>query len=76
MFKQTRLHKDILKSLQDNPAIGKYVLPVNFLSVLFLLKLMRQIQRHVRFLIFQSNMLRKMKQWKFVVILLRGYSHE
>jgi chromosome partitioning protein len=30
MFKQTRLHKDILKSLQDNPAIGKYVLPVKF----------------------------------------------
>lgn len=30
MFKQTRLHKDILKSLQDNTAIGKYVLPVKF----------------------------------------------
>lgn len=30
MFKQTRLHKDILKSLQENPAIGKYVLPVKF----------------------------------------------
>ncbi|OGT35320.1 MAG: hypothetical protein A3F11_10660 [Gammaproteobacteria bacterium RIFCSPHIGHO2_12_FULL_37_14] len=30
MFKQTRLHKDILKSLQDNLAIGKYVLPVKF----------------------------------------------
>lgn len=30
MFKQTRLHKDILRSLQDNPAIGKYVLPVKF----------------------------------------------
>ncbi len=30
MFKQTRLHKDILMSLQDNPAIGKYVLPVKF----------------------------------------------
>ena len=30
MFKQTRLHKDILKSLQDSPAIGKYVLPVKF----------------------------------------------
>lgn len=30
MFKQTRLHKDILKSLQDNPAISKYVLPVRF----------------------------------------------
>lgn len=30
MFKQTRLHKDIMKSLQDNPAIGKYVLPVKF----------------------------------------------
>lgn len=30
MFKQTRLHKDILKSLQDNPSIGKYVLPVKF----------------------------------------------
>ena len=28
MFKQTRLHKDILKSLQDNAAIGKYVMPV------------------------------------------------
>jgi hypothetical protein len=28
MFKQTRLHKDILKSLQDNEAIGKYVMPV------------------------------------------------
>jgi chromosome partitioning protein len=28
MFKQTRLHKDILKSLQDNSAIGKYILPV------------------------------------------------
>ena len=28
MFKQTRLHKDILKSLQDNTAIGKYVMPV------------------------------------------------
>jgi len=30
MFKQTRLHKDILTSLQDNAAIGKYVLPVKF----------------------------------------------
>lgn len=30
MFKQTRLHKDILKSLQDNSAISKYVLPVKF----------------------------------------------
>jgi chromosome partitioning protein len=30
MFKQTRLHKDILQSLQDNPALGKYVLPVKF----------------------------------------------
>lgn len=30
MFKQTRLHKDILMSLQDNPAIGKYILPVKF----------------------------------------------
>jgi len=30
MFKQTRLHKDILKSLQDNTSIGKYVLPVKF----------------------------------------------
>lgn len=28
MFKQTRLHRDILKSLQDNSAIGKYILPV------------------------------------------------
>src|SRR3990167_8464311 len=28
MFKQTRLHKDILKSLQDNPSIGKYIMPV------------------------------------------------
>lgn len=28
MFKQTRLHKDILTSLQENAAIGKYVLPV------------------------------------------------
>lgn len=28
MFKQTRLHKDILTSLQDNSAIGKYMLPV------------------------------------------------
>lgn len=30
MFKQTRLHKDILKSLEDNSAIGKYILPVKF----------------------------------------------
>jgi hypothetical protein len=30
MFKQTRLHKDILQSLQSNPALGKYVLPVKF----------------------------------------------
>jgi len=30
MFKQTRLHRDILKSLQDNPSLGKYVLPVKF----------------------------------------------
>ncbi len=29
MFKQTRLHKDILKCLQENPAISKYVLPVS-----------------------------------------------
>lgn len=28
MFKQTRLHKDILSSLQTNDAIGKYVMPV------------------------------------------------
>jgi chromosome partitioning protein len=28
MFKQTRLHKDILTSLQDNTAIGKYIMPV------------------------------------------------
>lgn len=28
MFKQTRLHKDILKSLEDNSSIGKYILPV------------------------------------------------
>ncbi len=28
MFKQTRLHKDILTSLQDNMAIGKYIMPV------------------------------------------------
>jgi chromosome partitioning protein len=28
MFKQTRLHKDILTSLQDNAAIGRYVMPV------------------------------------------------
>jgi chromosome partitioning protein len=30
MFKQTRLHKDIFTSLQQNDAIGKYVLPVRF----------------------------------------------
>jgi chromosome partitioning protein len=30
MFKQTRLHKDILRSLQDNTAMGKYILPVKF----------------------------------------------
>jgi chromosome partitioning protein len=30
MFKQTRLHKDILTSLQDSPTIGKYILPVKF----------------------------------------------
>lgn len=30
MFKQTRLHKDILTSLQNNPALSKYVLPVKF----------------------------------------------
>ena len=30
MFKQTRLHKDILKSLQDNASISKYILPVKF----------------------------------------------
>jgi chromosome partitioning protein len=30
MFKQTRLHKDILMSLKENPAIGKYILPVKF----------------------------------------------
>jgi chromosome partitioning protein len=28
MFKQTRLHKDILTSLQENAAIGKYIMPV------------------------------------------------
>ena len=28
MFKQTRLHKDILKSLEDNSAIGRYMMPV------------------------------------------------
>ncbi len=28
MFKQTRLHKDILKSLQDNTAMNKYIMPV------------------------------------------------
>ncbi len=28
MFKQTRLHKDILKSLQDNSSISKYIMPV------------------------------------------------
>lgn len=28
MFKQTRLHKDILTSLQDNSAIGKYIMPI------------------------------------------------
>lgn len=28
MFKQTRLHKDILNSLQANAAIGKYIMPV------------------------------------------------
>lgn len=28
MFKQTRLHRDILKSLEDNTAISKYILPV------------------------------------------------
>lgn len=28
MFKQTRLHKDLLMSLQDNPAINRYILPV------------------------------------------------
>ncbi len=28
MFKQTRLHKDILTSLQENTAIGKYMMPV------------------------------------------------
>src|SRR5580704_5222770 len=28
MFKQTRLHKDILHSLQDNPALNRYILPV------------------------------------------------
>jgi len=30
MFKKTRLHKDILKSLEDNPGIGKYIMPVKF----------------------------------------------
>ncbi|HVE44189.1 MAG TPA: ParA family protein [Gammaproteobacteria bacterium] len=30
MFKQTRLHRDILESLQHSDAIGKYVLPVKF----------------------------------------------
>ena len=30
MFKQTRLHRDILKSLRDNSTLGKYVLPVKF----------------------------------------------
>ncbi|OGT66132.1 MAG: hypothetical protein A3J38_03830 [Gammaproteobacteria bacterium RIFCSPHIGHO2_12_FULL_45_9] len=30
MFKQTRLHRDILKSLQENSAISKYILPVKF----------------------------------------------
>lgn len=30
MFKQTRLHKDILQSLQTNNAIKKYILPVRF----------------------------------------------
>ena len=30
MFKQTRLHKDILTSLQNSPALSKYVLPVKF----------------------------------------------
>jgi chromosome partitioning protein len=29
MFKQTRLHKDILKCLQDNSAISKYIMPVS-----------------------------------------------
>src|SRR5690348_2234378 len=28
MFKQTRLHKDILTSLEDNQALNKYVMPV------------------------------------------------
>lgn len=28
MFKQTRLHKDLLNSLQDNSAINRYILPV------------------------------------------------
>lgn len=28
MFKQTRLHKDILTSLQENSAIGKYIMPI------------------------------------------------
>ena len=29
MFKQTRLHKDILKCLQDNSALSKYIMPVS-----------------------------------------------
>lgn len=28
MFKQTRLHKDLLTSLQGNPSINRYILPV------------------------------------------------
>lgn len=28
MFKQTRLHKDILRSLQENSAMSKYIMPV------------------------------------------------
>jgi chromosome partitioning protein len=28
LFKQTRLHKDLLQSLQDNPALNRYILPV------------------------------------------------
>lgn len=30
MFKQTRLHKDILESLRNSPSLSKYVLPVKF----------------------------------------------
>jgi chromosome partitioning protein len=77
MFKQTRLHKDILTSLQENSAIGKYIMPVKLSQRIVFAEIDSEDANPRSIFDFQSNHVAKQEAAEVCEFITeRIYAHE